>query len=93
MKLNDDIVVTLADCLSERNLGLKIINEHICTFPTTFKGPVSTHDNRVLNRLTRSAALRFAPLASLTHSVHGLAHSLRSLPRGTAEIHEYVFTL
>ena len=26
-------------------------------------------------------------------SVHGLAHSLRSLPRGTVEIHESVFTL
>ena len=32
-------------------------------------------------------------LASLARSVHGLAHSLRSLPRGTVEILEYVFTL
>ena len=46
-----------------------------------------------LTPLIRSAALRFAMLASLTHSVHGLAHSLRSLPRGTVEILEYVFML
>ena len=32
-------------------------------------------------------------LALLTRSVHGLAHSLRSLSRGTVEIFEYVFTL
>merc|ERR1711931_262406 len=41
----------------------------------------------------RSASLRFATLASLACSVHGLAHSLCSLPRGTVEILEYVFTL
>ena len=32
-------------------------------------------------------------LASLVGSIHGLAHSLRSLPRGTVEIIEYVLTL
>ena len=31
--------------------------------------------------------------ASLARSVHGLAHSLRSLPCGTVEILEYVFIL
>ena len=44
----------------------------------------------------RSALLRYAHLATLTslaRSVHGLAHSLRSLPRGTVEILKYVFTL
>ena len=46
-----------------------------------------------LTPLTRSEALRFAMLALLARSVHGLAHSLRSLPRGTVEILEYVFTL
>ena len=46
-----------------------------------------------LTPLTRSAALRFATLASLARSVRGLAHSLRSLPRGTVEIHESVFML
>merc|ERR1712168_399534 len=46
-----------------------------------------------LTPLTRSAALRFATLASLARSIHGLAHSLRSLPRGTVVIHESVFTL
>ena len=46
-----------------------------------------------LTLLTRAAALRFATLASLTHSVHGLARSLCSLPHGTVEILEYVFTL
>ena len=43
--------------------------------------------------LARTAALPFAKLALLAHSVHGLAHSLHSLPRGTVEILEYVFTL
>ena len=46
-----------------------------------------------LTPLTCSAALHFATLASLAHSVHRLAHSLRSLPRGTVEIYESVFTL
>ena len=46
-----------------------------------------------LTPLTRSTSLRFATLASLARSVHRLTHSLRSLPRGTVEIHEYVFTL
>ena len=32
-------------------------------------------------------------LASLARFVHGLAHSLRSLPRGTVENVEYVSTL
>ena len=40
--------------------------------------------------LTRFTALHFATLAQ---SIHGLAHSLRSLPRGTVEILECVFTL
>jgi len=39
--------------------------------------------------LTRSIMLRNAPL----RSVHRLAHSLRSLPLGTVEIHENVFPL
>ena len=38
-------------------------------------------------------SLRSATLASLAHSVHGLAHSPRSLPRETVEIHESVFML
>ena len=46
-----------------------------------------------LTPLTRSAVLRFAMLALLARSVHRLAHSLRSLPRGRVEILEYVFTL
>ena len=51
----------------------------------------------LLTPLIRSAVHRFATLAcllaSLTRSVHGLAHSLCSLPHGTVEILEYVFTL
>ena len=39
------------------------------------------------------AVLRFATLTSLACSIHGLAHSLHSLPHGTVEIHESVFTL
>merc|ERR1712121_429212 len=46
-----------------------------------------------LTPLTRSAALHFATLASLACSVHGLAHSLRSLPRGTVVIRGSVFIL
>ena len=48
-----------------------------------------------LTLLTRSAALCFATLASLTllaRSVHGLAHSLCSLPCGMVEICKSVFT-
>ena len=49
----------------------------------------------LLTPLIRSAVHRFATLAcllaSLTRSVHGLAHSLCSLPHGTVEILEYVF--
>ena len=77
---------------------------HLCAI-VFFMGPVSTRDNRVLKgplgRSLRSFArtahsahsLRSAMLASLARSVHGLAHSLRSLPRGTVDIHESVFTL
>ena len=42
-----------------------------------------------LTLLTLCSAL----LALLACSVHGLAHSLCSLPCGTVEIPEYVFTL
>ena len=41
-----------------------------------------------LTPLTRSATLCFTTLALLACSVHGLAHSLCSLPHGTVEIHE-----
>ena len=41
----------------------------------------------MLTPLTRSAALRFATLAAHARSVHGLALSFQSLPRGTIEIH------
>ena len=44
-----------------------------------------------LTPLPRSAELRFAMLALLARSVHGLAHSLRSLPHGTVEILEYIY--
>ena len=44
----------------------------------------------LLATLTYIAALYFVTLA---HSVHGLAQSLSSLRRRTAEIYEYVFTL
>ena len=66
-----------------------------------FNGPLG----RSLRLFTRTAhsthslcstPLRYACftlLALLARSIHGLAHSLRSLPRGTVEIHEYVFTL
>ena len=61
---------------------------------------VSTCDNRV-ERATRSFATlvcshhSFAPQRSawLARSVYRLAHSLHSLPRGTVEIHRYVFML
>ena len=53
------------------------------------KGHLVAHYIRLLTplpSLTRSAALRFATLALLTCSVHGLAHSLCSFPHGTVEI-------
>ena len=46
-----------------------------------------------LTPLTRYAALYLNTLASLAYSVHGLAHSLRSLPRGMVKINEYEFML
>ena len=69
------------------------------------RGPVSTCDNRVsngplgrsLHLFARTAhsthSLRCALLASITHSILGLAHSLWSPPHGTVEINEYVFML
>ena len=53
------------------------------------KGPLG-RSLRSFARTAHSAALRFALLA---RSIHGLAHSLCSLPRGTVENLEYVFTL
>ena len=51
----------------------------------------ATRSLRLFARTVHSAhSLRFAMLAC---SIYGLAHSLRSLPRGTVEIHESVFTL
>ena len=38
-----------------------------------------------LTPLTRYAALRSATLTSLASSIHGLAHTRRSLPRGTVK--------
>ena len=65
-------------------------------------GGVSSYRQSRFEPATRSLAtfvpshrsLRsLATLASLARSVHGLAHSLCSLPRGTVENLEYVFTL
>jgi len=60
------------------------------------KGAFLVKDDRVskgpLGRSLCSFA-RTAHSATLARSVHGLAHSLRSLPRRTVEILEYVFTL
>ena len=73
----------------------------------SLSGSVSTGGNRVFNgphgrslrsfaRTTYSAHLLHSNLpcyACFAHSVHGLAHSLRTLLRGTVEIHENVFKL
>ena len=67
-------------------------------------GPVSTRDNRVLKGPFGRSLHSFARTAHSAHSIrsaplryvcfiHGLAHSLRSLPRGTVEIPESVFML
>ena len=60
-------------------------------------GGVSSQRRSHFEWATRSLATFVRSLASQRsaslHSVHGLAHSLRSLPRGTVEILEYVFTL
>ena len=53
-------------------------------------------DNRVYNGPLARYICLLAPLtrsAAHARSIHGLAHSLRSLPRGTVENLEYVFTL
>ena len=67
------------------------------------QGAFLVKDDRVLKGPLGSLAMfvrshrslrSLASLAcSLACSVHGLAHSLRSLPRGTVENLEYVFTL
>ena len=85
----------------------KVSNYKKCRVHSSSKGAVLVTDNRVFNkplgrslrsfaRTTHSAnSLRSAPLryARFARSVHGLAHSLRSLPHGMVEIHKYVFTL
>ena len=82
---------------------MSIEGAFLVTDNRVFNGPLGRSLRSLLaplTPLTRSAALCFATLASLARSLHGLArshhglaHSLRSLPRGTVEIHEYVFTL
>ena len=85
------ICPTLYDCRCHETKGAFLVRDN-----RVLNGPL----NRSLRSFARTAhsahslpSLRFATLASLAHSVHGLAHSLRSLPRGTVEILEYVFTL
>ena len=46
-----------------------------------------------LSLLTCSTAFLFATLTLLAHSIHGLTHSLYSIPRKLVEIHYHVFTL
>ena len=71
-------------------LGMFLVKDNC-----VFNGPLgrSLSYVRSLAPLTPLIHLRSAPLASLTRHVHGLADSLRSLPRGTVEIPENVFTL
>ena len=57
--------------------------------PSATGGRVSGLVNGPLGRSLHS----FPRITHSTDSVHGLEHSLRSLLRGTVEIHEYVFTL
>ena len=64
-------------------------------------GPVSTRDNRVLNGPLGRSLRSFARTAHCAHSLHSaplryarlLRSQARSLPCGTVEIHESVFTL
>ena len=74
-----------------------MIPESTCPF-----GDVLVRNNRVLNRPLGRLLRSFARTpdsalslhsASLARFVHGLAHSLHSLPHGTVEIHEYVIML
>ena len=54
------------------------------------KGPLGCSLHSFARTAHSAHSLRSALLA---RSVHGLAHSLRSLPRGTVKILEYVFML
>merc|ERR1712240_260825 len=67
-------------------------------FTLSLLGGVSSQRRSRFEQATRSLATFVRSHRSLRslapqRSVHGLAHSLRSLPRGTVEILEYVFTL
>ena len=55
-----------------------------------FEGAFLVKDDRVLKGPLGRSLRSFARTA---HSIHGLAHSLRSLPRRTVEILDFVFTL
>ena len=83
-----------ADSAAAR-VGAAAKREFSRTF-SSFIEYVSTHDNRVFNGPLGCSLRLFACTAHSTHSlrsatlacaVHRLAHSLRSLPRGTVEIH------
>ena len=50
-------------------------------------------DDHVFNGPLGCSLRSFARSAHSARSIHGLAQSLRSLPHGMVEIHEYVFTL
>ena len=74
-------------------INYQLVGAFIVTDNRVFNGPLG-RSLRSFARTTHSAhSLRSTPLALLARSIHGLAHSLRSLPRGTVEIHEYVFML
>ena len=76
-------VQILGGVSSQRQLRFEWATRSLATF-------IRSHHSLALQR---SAALCFATLASLVCSIHRLAHLLRSLPRGTVEILEYVFPL
>ena len=79
-----------------KKYGIKINSFQSPSFSICVKTNARTGNVRSLvplTPLTRSAVLRcgtLTSLCSLACSVHRIAHSLRSLPRGAVEVHERV---
>ena len=74
----------------EERVGCAYKGAFLVTDNCVLDGPLG----RSLHSFARTTnSLPKTTLASLACSIHRLPHSLYSLPRGTVEIHKYVFSL